>query len=78
MQVLEEMDEEEREDELHVNPKIYGHRGREFELVEPETNESVNEFDTKSDLANYEDVIENNNPHDENPNKDFLLKKNPN
>ena len=78
MQVLEEMDEEEREDELHVDTqKFMGTEDGEFELVEPETNESVNEFDTKSDLANYEDVIENNNPHDENPNKDFAPENKP-
>ena len=78
MQVLEEMDEEEREDELHVDTqKFMGTEDGEFELVEPETNESVNEFDTKSDLANYEDVIENNNPHDENPNKDFTPENKP-
>jgi len=78
MQVLEEMDEEEREDELHVDTqKFMGTEDVEFELVEPETNESVNEFDTKSDLANYEDVIENNNPHDENPNKDFTPENKP-
>ncbi len=78
MQVLEEMDEEEREDELHVDTqKFMGTEDGEFELVEPETNESVNEFDNKSDLANYEDVIENNNPHDENPNKDFAPENKP-
>ena len=78
MQVLEEMDEEEREDELHVDTqKFMGTEDGDFELVEPETNESVNEFDTKSDLANYEDVIENNNPHDENPNKDFAPENKP-
>ena len=78
MQVLEEMDEEEREDELHVDTqKFMGTEDGEFELVEPETNENVNEFDTKSDLANYEDVIENNNPHDENPNKDFAPENKP-
>ena len=78
MQVLEEMDEEEREDELHVDTqKFMGTEDGEFELVEPETNESVNEFDNKSDLANYEDVIENNNPHDENPNKDFASENKP-
>lgn len=78
MQLLEEMDEEEREDELHVDTqKFMGTEDGEFELVEPETNESVNEFDNKSDLANYEDVIENNNPHDENPNKDFTPENKP-
>jgi hypothetical protein len=78
MQVLEEMDEEEREDELHVDTqKFMGTEDGEFELVEPETNENVNEFDNKSDLANYEDVIENNNPHDENPNKDFAPENKP-
>ena len=54
MQVLEEMDEEEREDELHVDTqKFMGTEDGEFELVEPETNESVNEFDTKSDPVSY-------------------------
>ena len=82
----EEESEEEEQEEEYLNAEdsdqddfdeSMGTEDGEFELVEPETNESVNEFDTKSDLANYEDVIENNNPHDENPNKDFTPENKP-
>jgi len=79
MQVLEKMDEEESEDELHVDTqKFMGTEDVEFELetteselVKTETNDNLNEFDTESDHAEYEDVIDKNIPHDENPKKDY-------
>ncbi|MEC9423623.1 MAG: hypothetical protein VYC01_04685, partial [Nitrospinota bacterium] len=80
MQVLEKMDEEESEDELHVDTqKFMGTEDVEFELettdselVKTETNDNLNEFDTESDHAEYEDVIDKNIPHDENPKKDYI------
>jgi len=79
IEVLEKMDEEEREDELHVDTqKFMGTEDVEFELeatdselVDTKTNENLNEFDTKSDHAEYEDVIDKNISHDENPKKDY-------
>ena len=80
VQALEKMDEEEREDELHVDTqKIMGTEDVEFELEStdseltvPETNENLNEFgefefDTESEHV---DVIDKNISHDENPKKD--------
>jgi len=90
VQVLEKMDEKEREDELHVDTqKIMGTEDVEFELestdselTETETNENLNEFeefefDTESDYAEKEDVIDKNIPHDENAKKDQISEKKP-
>jgi len=88
VQVLEKMDEEEREDELHVDTqKIMGTEEVEFELEStdseltvPETNENLNEFeefefDTESDDAENEDVIDKNIPHGENAKNDQTPEK---
>ena len=88
VQVLEKMDEEEREDELHVDTqKIMGTEDVEFELEStdseltiPETNENLNEFeefefDTESDHAENEDVIDKNIPHVENAKNDQTPEK---
>jgi hypothetical protein len=82
------MDEEEREDELHVDTqKIMGTEDVEFELEStdseltvPETNENLNEFeefefDTESDDAENEDVIDKNIPHGENAKNDQTPEK---
>ena len=88
VQLLEKMDEEEREDELHVDTqKIMVTEDVEFELEStdseltvPETNENLNEFEdfefeTKSDHAENEDVIDKNIHHGENAKNDQTPEK---
>jgi hypothetical protein len=83
IQVLEKMDEEEKEDELHVDTqKIMGTEGVEFklestdsELAESETNENLDEFeefemDDEFVHAEHEEIIDKNISSDKNPEKD--------